>query len=314
MPAIDSVILNGIAEEAFPGAQILVARKGEILLHKTYGHHTYDRLIKTGLNDLYDLASVTKILGPLPVLMKLYEQGVIDLDAPFSKYWRSWRSVADKKDLSLREILAHQAGLEPYIVFVDKIMVEGKLRTKYVRNTPNLRFGNQAFADLYIRNRFEDKMFKVIRKSPVSEQKEYRYSGLCYLIFPSLIQELTGQGYEYFLQKHFYLPMGATTLVYNPKAKGRPNPIVPTEIDSIYRRSLVKGWVHDENASLMGGISGNAGLFGTAKDVFKMMQLYLNYGVFEGERYLAESTVREFTRIQFPGNNNRRGLGFDKPL
>ena len=108
--------------------------------------------------------------------------------------------------------------------------------------------------------------------------------------------------------------MGITTLGFLPQTRGIPNPIVPTELDSVYRKALVKGWVHDENASLMGGISGNAGLFGTAKDVFKMMQLYVSYGKYGGEQYLSEATVKEFTRVQFPENDNRRGLGFDKPL
>ena len=314
LPAIDSIMENGIASEAYPGAQILVAFQGEIVLHKAYGHHTYAKETETGLNDLYDLASVTKILGPLPVLMKFYEEGVIDLDAPFSTYWRSWRSVSDKKELSLREILAHQAGLEPYIVFVNQINPDGKLKRKYVRDTPTPRFTNQAFENIYIRNRFEDKIYKGIKRSPVSEQKPYRYSGLSFLIFPRLIQELSGSSYDYYLRKHFYLPMGITTLGFLPETRGIPNPIVPTELDSVYRKALVKGWVHDENASLLGGISGNAGLFGTAKDVFKMMQLYVSFGKYEGQQYLSEATVKEFTRVQFPDNDNRRGLGFDKPL
>ncbi len=314
LPAIDSIMEHGIDSKAFPGAQILVARRGEIVLHKAYGYHTYAQETETGLNDLYDLASVTKILGPLPVLMKLYEQGVIDLDEPFSNYWPSWRSVEDKKDLSLREILAHQAGLEPYIVFVDQIRSNGKFKRKYVKKEPALRFSNRAFEDIYISDRFEKKIYKGIKKSPVSDQKKYRYSGLSFLIFPRLIEGLIGQGYEYYLRKNFFFPMGITSLGYLPKTKGMPNTIVPTEMDSAYRKALVKGWVHDENASLMGGISGNAGLFGSAKDVFKMMQLYVSYGKYEGKQYLSQTTVKEFTRVQFPENDNRRGLGFDKPL
>ena len=121
-PKIDSIITTGIKRQAFPGAQILVAWKGDIIFHKAYGHHTYDSITEVGLNDLYDLASVTKILGPLPALMKLNEDGLIDLDKPFSTYWKPWRKDPDKKNLTLREILAHQAGLEPYIVFLKEVM------------------------------------------------------------------------------------------------------------------------------------------------------------------------------------------------
>ena len=311
---VDSIITTGIKRQAFPGAQILVAWKGDIIFHKAYGHHTYDSITEVGLNDLYDLASVTKILGPLPALMKLKEDGLIDLDKPFSTYWKPWRKDPEKKNLTLREILAHQAGLEPYIVFLKEVMKENQIKRKYFRTESNPKFSNQAFENLFIKNRFQEKIYRTITKSSVSRDKEYRYSGLSFLVFPQLIYELTGQSFEYYMLKHFYLPLGAASLVFRPQTKNMPYPIVPTEFDSIYRKSLVKGWVHDENASLMGGISGNAGLFGRAIDVYKMMQLYQNYGQFENQRYLEEATVKEFTKTQYPTNDNRRGLGFDKPL
>ena len=312
--AVDSIITIGIKEKAFPGAQVLVAKEGKILFHKAFGFHTYDSIQQVGLSDLYDLASVTKIIGPLPILMKLYEEGVLDLDKPFSTYWKPWRNLADKKDLTLREILAHQGGLKPYIVFVDKIMKANKLKRRYVRSTKSIRYQNQAYENLFIKNEFANTMYRRINKSPVANKKIYQYSGLAFLIFPKLISQLTGNSYEYYLQKHFYIPVGATELVYKPRTRYMPNPVVPTEIDTVFRKSVVNGWVHDENAALLGGISGNAGLFGTAKHLLKMMQLYQNYGVYEGRRYLAESTLREFTSIQYPENNNRRGLGFDRPL
>lgn len=312
--AVDSIITFGIKEQAFPGAQLLVAINGDIIFHKAYGYHTYDSIHHVGLKDLYDLASVTKIIGPLPVLMKLYEEGVLDLDEPFSTYWKPWKRIADKKDLTLREILAHQAGLKPYIVFLEDVLKEKRLRTKYVRNKSNIRYQKQAYENLFVKNGFTGKIYRKISRSEVSDEKVYRYSGLAFLIFPELISQLTGSSYEYYLQKNFYLPMGATGLVHKPKTKGVANPIVPTEKDSLYRKGVVQGWVHDENASLLGGISGNAGLFGTAKDVFKMMQLYQNYGTYKGKRYLSEATVREFTTVQYPENQNRRALGFDKPL
>ncbi len=311
---IDSIMEYSIKEKAFPGAQLLVASKGNIIFHKTYGYHTYDSIRPVGKMDLYDLASVTKIIGPLPALMKLYEEEKIDLDVPFSTYWKPWRNSADKKDITLREILAHQAGLKPYIVFLKEVLKENGLKRKYVRSTYNRRFQNQAYENLFIKNSFKNKMFREINKSEIDIEKTYRYSGLAFLLFPDLIAQISGNSYEYYITKNFYLPLGATGLTFNPKARNLPNKIVPTEIDTFYRNDLVRGWVHDENASLLGGISGNAGLFGTAKDLFKMMQLFQNYGEFDNKRYLNEDTVKEFTAIQYPENNNRRGLGFDKPL
>lgn len=312
---VDSIVTNGIENEAFPGAQILVAEKGNIIFHKAYGHHTYDSIQPVGLNDIYDLASVTKILGPLPALMKLVEQGKLDLDVPFSTYWEPWRRRKDKKDITLREILAHQAGLEPYIVFLSKVLKKnGQLKNRFVKTSKRNRFENEAYDGLYVKNRFNRKMYRMINRSEVSEDKKYRYSGLTFLIFPGLIEQLTGVPYERYLKENFYKPIGAKTLCFLPMAKGFSNKIVPTEVDTLYRQTLTQGWVHDENASLLGGISGNAGLFGAATDLAKMMQLYVQFGDFNGNRLLSEEVVQEFIQIQFPDNENRRGLGFDKPL
>ncbi len=311
---VDSIITNGIINEAFPGAQLLVAEKGVIIFHKTYGFHTYDSLQPVKKNDLYDLASLTKILGPLPLLMKLYEEGSIDLDAPFSNYWKSWQGSNDKKDLTLREILAHQAGLTPYIVFLKKVLHNDKLRSRFLRHSPSKKFKKQAFQDLYVADRFQKIMNREIRHSKVDDLKTYKYSGLAFLIFPELIEQLSGHSFSYNLTKEFIFPLEIPSLGYLPRQKSFPNAIVPTEYDDQYRKALVQGWVHDENASLLGGISGNAGLFGTAHDLFRYMQFYQNYGILDGQRLLEEETVKEFTRVQFPENENRRGLGFDKPL
>ena len=300
--------------EAFPGAQVLVAKQGEIIFHKAYGYHTYDSIRAVGLHDRYDLASVTKITAALPSLMKLYEDGLIDLDAPFSNYWQPWRHRKDKRDLTLREILAHQAGLTPYIVFLNEVMRDGKLKKRFIRKIPSKRFALRAYEDLYVNQRFQRKMYRMINRSKVSGKKKYRYSGLAFLLFPKVIEDLSGQSYAYYLKKHFYLPMGALTLDFNPEMNYFENPIVPTERDTIYRKTLTQGWVHDENASLMGGISGNAGLFGTAGDLAKIMLMYQNYGYYDGQQYLKKETLEEFSAVQYPGNENRRGLGFDKPL
>lgn len=311
---VDSLITIGIKNNAFPGATILVAKEGKVVFEAAYGFHTYDSITETRSDDLYDLASVTKILGPLPAIMKLVDQGKLDLDIPFSEYWAPWRHYKDKKQLSLREILAHQAGLVPYIVFLNKAMHNTRLKRRFVRHSPDKRFQKQAYDSLYVNNRFVRKMYRMINRSEVSPVKTYRYSGLAFLLFPEIIHQQTGTDYETYLQQEFYGPLGCSTLGFNPKKKGYNNAIVPTELDTLYRKALTQGWVHDENASLLGGVSGNAGLFGTAEDLGKMMQLYQNYGIFDGKRYLSESIVREFARVQYPENDNRRGLGFDKPV
>ena len=310
----DSIITNGIKNNAFPGAQLLVAYEGKVIFEQAYGFHTYDSLQAVHLTDLYDLASVTKIIGPLPAIMKLVEEGKLELDRPFSDYWRPWKRRRDKKNLTLREILAHQAGLEPYIVFLNKVMRKQRLKRRFIHKYPSNRFHKQAYTSLYVKDRFNRKMYRTINRSEVSPEKKYRYSGLAFLLFPKIISDLTGVEYEKYLHDTFYQPIGCQTLVFNPTPKRLPNAIVPTELDTLYRNDLTQGWVHDENASLLGGVSGNAGLFGTAEDLWRMMQLYQDYGRFDGRRYLDEKVVAEFTRVQYPENENRRGLGFDKPL
>lgn len=312
---VDSIVTNGIKNQAFPGAQVLVAEKGNIIFHKAYGFHTYDSLQTVRLNDIYDLASVTKILGPLPALMKLVDEAKLALDVPFSTYWKPWRGQKDKKHLTLREILAHQAGLKPYIVFLNKVLKkDGSIKRRFVKSSKRNRFENEAYDGLYVKNRFNRKMYRIINRSKVSTEKKYVYSGLTYLIFPELITQITGIPYHEYLKNNFYIPIGSKTLGFLPLSKGYSNKIIPTELDTLFRHTLTQGWVHDENASLLGGISGSAGLFGTATDVAKMMQLYLDFGNFNGSQLLSEKLVREFTRVQYPENGNRRGLGFDKPL
>jgi CubicO group peptidase (beta-lactamase class C family) len=312
---VNSIITNGIKNQAFPGAQVLVALNGAVIFHQSYGFHTYDSIQPVVLNDIYDLASVTKILGPLPALMKLVDECKLDLDVPFSTYWRPWKRIKDKRNLTLRGILAHQSGLKPYIVFLNKVVKKnGQLKKRFVK--PNIKkgFAKEAYPGIYVKNRFNRKMYRMINRSKVSQEKKYIYSGLPFLIFPELIAQLTGQSYESYLKSTFYNPIGAKTLGFLPMSKNFTNNVVPTEQDTLYRNTLTKGWVHDENASLLGGISGNAGLFGSAQDLAKMMQFFMEYGTFEGKEYVSKDVVAEFVKVQYPENDNRRGLGFDKPL
>jgi CubicO group peptidase (beta-lactamase class C family) len=311
---VDSIMHLGISNEAFPGAQLLVAYKGGVIFHETYGFHTYDSIQKVNRNDVYDLASVTKITGPLPALMKLYEEGKLDLDVPFSNYWKPWKRKKDKKNITLRELLAHQSGLEPYIVFLADVMKKGNFKKRFVRTHSSNRFSRQAYSNLFVNKRFKKRVFRRISKSKVSNNKIYKYSGLASLIYPTLIEDITGENYDDYLNKNFYNPLGCETLGYNPVLKKIKNNIVPTEVDTFFRKDLTKAWVHDENAALLGGVSGNAGLFGTALDLAKYMQMLVQKGNYNGKQYFKSSTVNEFIKVQYLENENRRGLGFDKPL
>ncbi|WP_158275583.1 serine hydrolase domain-containing protein [Marinilabilia rubra] len=316
---IDSVVNNAIDQEAFPGCQILMAVNGKVILRKSYGYHTYDKRQKVQNSDLYDLASVTKISGPLPLLMQLNGSGVLDLDRPFSDYWADWKNglfhCSNKDTLTLRQILAHQARLVPYLGFWRETKRDGRFKRNLYRLEASPDFPYQVDEHLYLKERFTKKIYRIIRRSDLLPDTEYRYSGLSFLVYPEMISQMTGTSYEELLYSEVYKPLGAARLVYNPLNKGfTKSDIPPTEVDLFYRESQVHGRVHDEAAAVFGGVSGNAGLFGNANDLAKLMQMYLNKGNYGGQQIIPRQVMDEFTRVQFPENQNRRGLGFDKPL
>lgn len=310
---LDSIILDGIDSMAYPGATIYILHGGEELYHKVYGFHTYDNIIPVKQDDVYDFASVTKVTSGLPVLMQLYGEGKFDLDATLKDYFQPFRK-SDMGKLTFRKMLAHQAGLQPYIVFWQEAFKEdGSLKKNsfafgYSPDYP-IKLGDH----LFVHKDYKEKMYKAIRKADVEENPGYRYSGLLFLILPDVISGLVGDDFETYLYENFYVPMGLE-LSYNPRKRFPHDRIIPTEKDDFFRYEQVDGMVHDEAAAMLGGVSCNAGLFGTARSLGKLFQMYLNGGELDGRRYITEDAIREFTRYQYPEADNRRGLGFDKPL
>ncbi|MCK5370046.1 MAG: serine hydrolase, partial [Cyclobacteriaceae bacterium] len=310
---IDSIAYWAIKEEAIPGCEILVAKDNQVVFKKSYGYQTYDSLQNVSDNDLYDLASITKVSGALPGLMKLYEEGKFDLDATLGTYLPYFKK-GNKKELTFREILAHQSGIIPYIVFWKTAQKKsGKYRRKTLSITQSDDYNYKIADDLFMHKDYKRKIYKQIKKSKTGEKK-YLYSGLTFYLFPEIIEAITGENYTDYIYSNFYKPLGATTLTYKPMEKFGIERIVPTEYDSLFRNLLVHGTVHDEGAAMMRGVSSNAGLFANANDLAKLFQMYCNYGTFGGREYLNEETVREFTTVQYAENENRRGLGFDRPL
>jgi len=310
---IDSIARQGILEKAYPGCQVLVARKGLVVFHKTYGYHTYQNLVLVRKDDLYDFASVTKITGPLPVLMKLYDEGYYSLDDKFSRLWPDFAS-GDKSDLVIRDVLAHQARLMAWIPYWrNTVKKNGDFRWNTFKRDSTARYNVKVAENLFLNKNYRNKIYREIRKSPLRDSSDYLYSGLSFFLYPEIIGNLTGIEYETYLKKNFYHPLGAYSLTYNPYREYPINRIIPTEYDDFFRMRQIHGWVHDEGAAMLGGVSGNAGLFGTINDLAKLAQMYLQMGTYGGKRYIDEETMKGFTSYQFPENNNRRGLGFDKP-
>jgi beta-glucosidase-like glycosyl hydrolase/CubicO group peptidase (beta-lactamase class C family) len=310
---IDSLAQLGIRQKAFPGCQVVIAQNGAIILRKSYGYFTYDQKQPVTNETLYDWASITKITGPLPALMKLYDQGLIRLDDQFSTYWPAFRNT-EKQQITFREILSHQSRLTPYAEFWTKTLQKNKQPIHTIlREFPSEDFPLRVCSSLYVSKKYPDQIYDEIKNSKLLPAPTYEYTDLGFILFPKVIENLSGMNYEQFLKINFYDRLGVSSVGYNPLNRFPVSQIAPTELDDIFRKELLQGYVHDESAALLGGVSGNAGLFGTANDLAKIMQMYLQHGYYGGQQFISSETVNAFNRVQFPQNNNRRGLGFDKP-
>lgn len=311
---IDSIVNNAISKEAFPGCVIYASYQGKPFVHQAYGFHTYDSVRSVYTSDIYDLASLTKVTASTTALMRLYEDGLIDLEAPIKDYVDGlWWSKVGK--VTLREALAHQGGMKGWIRYYDEIQ---KKNLKYKRKTISSSYSEdypfKISEGQYLHNDFYKKIKKMIRKSDVAKNPAYVYSGLFFYLVPEIVYKLTGEQFDQFLSKHFYDSMDLETLMFNPAEKFDLLRIVPTEIDTFFRHTPIHGVVHDEGAILMRGVSGNAGLFSNAADLGRFWEMYLNDGRAGGYSYLKPATLELFTAPQYPNKENRRGLGFDKPL
>ncbi|WP_167615810.1 glycoside hydrolase family 3 N-terminal domain-containing protein [Maribellus sediminis] len=311
---VDTIARIGIEEKAYPGCQVLIAKDGQVIYHKCFGYLTYNEEVPVQKNNIYDWASITKVTGPLPAIMKLVDEKKIDVDAKLSKYWPEFIG-SNKENLVLREVLAHQARLQAYISFWTATRTKtGELDRHVFRHEPSDEFSVRISDKLYMAPGYYAAMMDTLVRSKLLPRKKYTYSGLSFYLYPKIIENLTGSDYETYLKNNFYRPLGATTITYNAYKHFPLKQIVPTEIDDFFRHEALCGFVHDEGAAMMAGVSGNAGLFGSTNDLAKLFQMYLQKGYFGGRRYISEATINEFTRIQYPENKNRRGLGFDKPL
>jgi len=310
---IDDIIMKGLNEKAFPGCQVLVAINQKVVFHKAYGYHTYGRDRSVKKDDIYDLSSVTKTTAALAGLMKLHSENKFNIDDQFSEYWNfGWNK---KSNLSMREVLAHQSGLQSWIAYhTTTKRSNGAFKPNTLSYSSSEAFTVQLTDNLYLHKDYKEKIYKMIRKSPVDPDQGYVYSGLSFYLFPRIVQNLSGIEFEGYLNHNFYKSLGANTLVFNPLRFFPLDRIIPTENDTYFRELQIHGVVHDEGAAMMGGVSGNAGLFGNADDLAKMWQMYLNMGSYGGQIYISEQTLREFSTCQYCEEGNRRGLGFDKPL
>ncbi len=311
---IDSIFKVVIDEEMAPGGQVLVARYGKVIYHKSFGYHTYSKKKEVELTDVYDLASLTKILGGLSLIMKSEEDGLFELDATLGEIM-PYLKGSNKDTITLRKALSHNAQILPWIPYYVETLdsITNKPSAALYSEEKTKNYSIKISENLYLKNTFTDTIYKRIATSDLLKRPRYKYSGLIFYLFKKYFKDTYGKEMDVLNEDYFYSRLGANTLTYNPLLKINKSRIVPSEIDDYYRNDTLQGYVHDMGAAMFNGVSGNAGLFGNSNDVAKMMQLYLQKGYYGGERFLNSQTINKFNKRYFLDDNNRRGLGFDKP-
>ncbi|MDO9593592.1 MAG: glycoside hydrolase family 3 N-terminal domain-containing protein, partial [Lutibacter sp.] len=311
---IDLVAQNAVNLKMAPGMQILVARKGKVVYQKSFGFHTDEKTTPVINSDLYDIASITKIVATLPLIMELEEREILDLNSTLGNLIHKLRRT-NKNKLTVKEVLSHYGGLKPYFPFYLKTLDSATKRpsAEFYRSERSHKFNIKVTDSLYLLSSYEDEMFEIIAQSELLKKKEYKYSDLPYYIFKEFIEHHYKNDLNVLTQLHFYRSLGANRTTYVPLDKFSKNEIVPTEKDNYYRHKLVHGEVHDMGAAMQGGIGGHAGIFSNANDLAKIMQMYLQKGYYGGKRYFQPETIEKFNHRYFASEGVRKGVGFDKP-
>ena len=308
---IDSIANDAIAKHAAPGCVVLVAKNGMVAFHRCYGYTNYDSLEPTTKDMVYDLASVTKTSATTVAVMKLYEQGLLDLNKTLGDYL-PWVRGSNKDTLLIKNILLHQAGLVGWIPFYKETLDKSGYPLPGIYNTvPSDYFSIRVANGLYMRNDWKDTMYVRMLNSKLGVSNKYEYSDNDFIFLGKIVEAITGKPLDEFAKETFYTPLKMATTTFHPLNYLSPKIIAPTERDKNFRQQLLRGDVHDPAAAMFGGVAGHAGLYSNAYDLAQLYQMLLNGGEMNGVRYLQKETIDKFTA--YSSEVSRRGLGFDKP-
>src|SRR5690554_5713575 len=310
---IDLIAHEAISKNIAPGMQILVARKGKVVYQKSFGYHTYDNMMPVQNSDLYDVASLTKIMATLPMIVKDFDNNNILLNTKLSEMLPVF-ATTDKKDITLKEMLTHNSGFLAWFPFYRSTLdsITDLPRTDIYSNVYSEEFPDQVAHNLYIRKGYSDVILQQIAESKLG-RKKYKYSDFSFIILKEYLEKETGKTLDALVDETYFKSLGMYRTTYNPLRKFDNSEIVPTENDTYFRHQVLQGYVHDMAAAMQGGVAGQAGLFSNSLDVAKMMQLYMNKGVYGAKEYFSEKTFNKFNSLYYDLKKNRRGLGFDKP-
>jgi len=310
---IDAVANKAIDNKMTPGLQILVAKKGKVIYQKSFGYHTYENIKKVENTDVYDIASLTKIISTLPNVMQLYNHNKVNLDSKLGDMLPQFKN-SDKGAITFKNLLSHYAGFQAWIPFYKATLDSSKIPSpKYYSKISNDQFSKKVADSLFMRNDYHDTIMNMIVKSKLSLKKEYKYSDFTFIILKDYLEKMTGKKLDELSRDNFFNSLGMNNTLYNPLNKFDKSQIPPTEIDTYFRHQQIQGYVHDMAAAMEGGVGGHAGIFSNSMDVAKMMQMYLQKGNYGEVSYFTSKTFDDFNTCYFCNEGNRRGLGFDKP-
>lgn len=310
---VDSLANIAIDSTMTPGLQLLVAKNGKIIYEKSFGYLTYDKKIKVKNNTIYDLASLTKILVTLPIIMKLVENGTITLDTKLKELIPRYID-SNKSDKTIKEMLSHYSNLKSWIPFYKSTLdsLTKKPNSLYYNSFYSNKFNIKVTDSLYLLSTYRDSINTQIKDSELNDEK-YKYSDLPYYIFKEYIENYYSKDLSDIINAQLFNKLGLANTSYFPKDISSINNIAPTEIDDYFRYQEIKGTVHDMGAAMQGGVGGHAGLFSNARDVAEIMQMYLQEGLYGNKKYFDKSTINLFNNCYYCDDDNRRGVGFDKP-
>lgn len=308
---IEEIANNGISVKAYPGCQIVVAIEDKIIYRRTFGTSTYDSNAKdVAQDDLYDIASVTKIAASTLMALHLHSKQQFDLNKKLGDYLPELTAKTPYHSVLIRDMMAHQAGFKPWIAFNKNTYSDDKLNPEIYSTTKKDGFSKQVAEGIFVRDNYVDVMFDEIVKAPIGDKK-YEYSDLCFYFVQKIVEKQINEGQNSFLRNNIYLPMGLRNISYLPLTYFPKNRVIPTVDEKVFRNQLLQGFVHDQGAALLGGVGGHAGIFSNATDLASIMQLFLNKGKYAGFSFFSEKSIDEFTKQQFQGN--KRAAGFDRP-
>lgn len=311
--------INAIAESAidngvFPGCQVAVAKDGEVIFSKSFGHFTYSKTAQPVQNtDLYDIASLTKVSATTLVAMKLVNEKQLELDSTIADYI-SVPVGSPIGNIKIRQLLLHQSGLQaqmPLSRFFNGKNVPAKGCNDYFCRKRKGGYSVKVADGLFFRQTFQDTILKRVFNLPVMSTPKFRYSDVNFYLLKLVLEKITQMPLDKYVFENIYRPLGLRNITFNPLEKLSRNRLIPTEQDNYWRKTLVQGYVHDPCVALLGGVGGSAGIFTNAEDLAVLFQMLLEDGQYGGLRIYDENTVENFIAVQ--NATNHRGLGFDKP-